>query len=100
MIKKEFQDDVKDIKKVLFMREVIDGFQYGLCVVSSERAGAKHYELTNHLGNVLAVISDHKIAVDATSDNLADYYLPDVLSMSDYYPFGSAMPVAYQSCHD
>ena len=72
--------------------QVIAGYQYGMCVVSSERAGAKHYELSNHLGNVLAVISDHKIAVDATSDNLADYYLPDVLSMSDYYPFGSPMP--------
>ncbi|MCQ2082777.1 MAG: hypothetical protein MJZ11_14110, partial [Lachnospiraceae bacterium] len=43
---------------------------------------ATHYELTNHLGNVLAVISD------APSDGAQ----PTVESLTDYYPFGMAMP--------
>ena len=37
-----------------------------------------HYELTNHLGNVLAVISD----------KASDTNEPTVVSLSDYYPFG------------
>ena len=44
--------------------QVIASYQYGLCVTATQRSGTKHYELSNHLGNVLAVISDHKLAVD------------------------------------
>jgi len=50
--------------------------------------GRKAYELTNHLGNVLVTVSDRKIpAIDTVQ-----YYLPDVISATDYYPFGSPMP--------
>lgn len=49
--------------------------------------GDKHFELSNHLGNVLAVVSDKKIPT-AT----AGVFNPDVLSYSDYYPFGSLVP--------
>ncbi len=52
----------------------------------------RHYELSNHLGNVLAVITDRKLGIDATSNNFSDYYLPDVISMSDYFPFGMPLP--------
>ena len=52
----------------------------------------KKYELSNHLGNVLSVISDNKIGVDNVgSDLIADIYEPLVISESDYYPFGMAM---------
>jgi len=57
--------------------------------------GNKRYELANHLGNVNAVISDGKLAVDDGSHNasgLADFYLPDVVSSQDYYSFGALMP--------
>ncbi len=50
------------------------------------------YELSNHLGNVLTVITDRKIPVDANNDFITDYYLPDVISSTDYYAFGSPMP--------
>lgn len=49
--------------------------------------GDKRFELSNHLGNVLAVVSDKKIPT-AT----AGVFNPDVLSYSDYYPFGSLVP--------
>jgi RHS repeat-associated protein len=48
--------------------------------------GDKRYELTNHLGNVLSVISDRSL-VGANSS-----LTPDVLSYSDYYPFGMLVP--------
>jgi RHS repeat-associated protein len=37
-------------------------------------------------------VSDRKIAVDANNDNIADYFLPDVVSATDYYCFGAPMP--------
>jgi RHS repeat-associated protein len=49
--------------------------------------GMKRYELSNHLGNVLTVISDQKLAIEASS--AFDYYLPEVLAYNDYYPFGA-----------
>jgi hypothetical protein len=49
---------------------------------SSRTLGEKQYELTNHLGNVLAVITDKKLANNE----------PDVVSTSDYFPFGMTMP--------
>ncbi|BDD12865.1 hypothetical protein FUAX_52970 (plasmid) [Fulvitalea axinellae] len=45
------------------------------------RVGLRNYELTNHQGNVLAVISDR-----ASADGN-----PDVLSTNDYFPFGLTM---------
>ena len=49
---------------------------------SARVLGEKEYELTNHLGNVLAVVSDKRLPNDE----------PDVISASDYYPYGMLMP--------
>jgi RHS repeat-associated protein len=49
---------------------------------SSRNLGEKVFELTNHLGNVLAVVSDKKLANNE----------PDVKATFDYFPFGSPMP--------
>jgi RHS repeat-associated protein len=57
----------------------------------SHHLGARNYELVNHLGNVLAVISDAPIKADTNADHLRDYNLPTLLSSQDYYPFGSLM---------
>ena len=51
--------------------------------------GNKKYELSNHLGNVLSVISDNKIGIG--TNGVADYYEPYIVSESDYYPFGMTM---------
>jgi len=49
--------------------------------------------LSNHLGNVLATVSDKKIGVDvAPADGIIDYYTADVVTANDYFPFGSQMP--------
>ena len=47
-----------------------------------DQAGRKHYELTNHLGNVLVTIGDQ-----LSADGKAVVY-----SAQDYYPFGMLMP--------
>jgi RHS repeat-associated protein len=56
----------------------------------SLRLGARQYELTNHLGNVLSVISDKKVGNDSSGS--VNYYIAEVLSQKDYYPFGMGMP--------
>ncbi len=59
---------------------------------ASERVLAtKDYELSNHLGNVLAVVSDKKLGVATTSNTTIDYFKADVQSANDYYAFGSMM---------
>ena len=45
----------------------------------------------NHLGNVLVTVSDKKIG-HSTNGTTIDYYEADVVSASDYYPFGMQMP--------
>jgi RHS repeat-associated protein len=37
-------------------------------------------------------ISDKKLAVDGDGNGVVDYYNADVVTASDYYPFGMAMP--------
>jgi len=74
--------------------------------------GNKLFELSNHLGNVLATVTDKKLQVDdgtyqnpcsgtpchtnvmvsAAMDGVVDYYMADVVTANDYYPFGMAMP--------
>ena len=48
--------------------------------------GHKNYELTNHLGNVLTVVTDN------ISISTIDTIRSTVASASDYYPFGLQMP--------
>jgi RHS repeat-associated protein len=55
----------------------------------SVERGSKRYELTNHLGNVLAVVSDKKIQV-CTSTAIS-YYTADLVSATDYSPFGAPL---------
>ncbi|NHN27985.1 hypothetical protein FIA58_020085 [Flavobacterium jejuense] len=52
--------------------------------------GDKQYELSNHLGNVLSVITDRKLGVTLGVNNYR--LLPDVISYNDYYPFGQLLP--------
>jgi len=46
------------------------------------------YELSNHLGNVLSVISDRRTAFVSATAGITAYYEPEVVSAQDYDPFG------------
>ena len=62
--------------------------------------GMKKYELTNHLGNVMSVVSDKKMMVTDANDSRGYHYEADLISSQDYYPFGMLMrssnPNAYR----
>ncbi len=51
--------------------------------------GLKQYELSNHLGNVLSVISDQKLP--QFNAGTLQAYKPVIVSSQDYYPFGMVM---------
>ncbi len=53
--------------------------------VHQSTMGQRNYEITNHLGNVLAVVTDRNTVVDST-------YEAVTVMTSDYYPFGMVMP--------
>jgi len=56
-----------------------------------DTTGKKSYELTNHLGNVMATISDKRLQ-HSTDGSLIDYYDADVQTAQEYYSFGSVIP--------
>jgi RHS repeat-associated protein len=53
--------------------------------------GNVRYEMTDHRGNVMAVVSDKKLGVDANADGIIDHYTTDVVSATDYAPFGMSL---------
>lgn len=57
--------------------------------IYARNVGDKRYELTNHLGNVLSVISDRKLVAEPL--NFTNF-TADVLTYNDYYPFGQLLP--------
>jgi hypothetical protein len=59
--------------------------------VYNRTLGKRQYEAGNHLGNVLATVSDYKKPNDVNADALVDFYYPQVISSQDYYPFGAPM---------
>jgi RHS repeat-associated protein len=79
-------------KKVLDLPNLIDNTN-----PVQTKIGIKYFELSNHasaplstgLGNVLTTISDRKI--EHGSGSTVEYYTADIISATDYYPFGFAM---------
>jgi RHS repeat-associated protein len=51
--------------------------------------GKKRYEMSNHLGNVLAVVSDKRTLVCVGG---FQHYEAEIIVAQDYYPFGMLMP--------
>lgn len=68
-----------------------DGYNSSNDSMNNGIQGKRMYELSNHLGNVLVTVSDKKIGIDTDSDGYIDYYNPDVVTATDYYPFGQQM---------
>ena len=63
--------------------------------------GQKQYEITDHLGDVLATISDKRANDSLTggsgSVDTITSWKPIVITATDYYPFGMQMPGRYKA---
>jgi hypothetical protein len=65
---------------------------FGYFVLAGERRlGHTRYELSNHLRNVFAFISDRKKGIDSDADGLVTYYTADVIQAKDYSPYGPSL---------
>lgn len=67
----------------------IVGLGYGENITFTR--GKKFFELTNHLNNVLATVSDRKTGMSLNNSTI-DSYNPVINSAQEYYPFGMLMP--------
>jgi RHS repeat-associated protein len=75
-----------------FRKDSIEMIGSSVDSVNFERIlGKKQYELINHLGNVLSIVSDKKIPMDDNADGTVDRYLAEITSAVDYSPFGVAL---------
>ena len=63
----------------------------GEAYLSTFTRGNKFYELTDARGNVMAVVTDKKLQ-HSSNGTTVDYYEPDIVSATDYAPFGSPLP--------
>ncbi|RAJ75643.1 RHS repeat-associated protein [Chitinophaga dinghuensis] len=62
----------------------------GTGYVSDFKRGFKYYELSNHLGNVLATVADNKLW-EPLNDTMIGIYIPRIISSQDYAPFGMGL---------
>src|SRR5690606_11077332 len=69
----------------LEIEEVSLPSEFGEGKIVSLKRGKKYFELSNHLGNVMAVISDKRISVTG------GVYEADIVSATDYAPFGMGL---------
>jgi RHS repeat-associated protein len=66
-------------------------------LVTGHLTGQKQYEATDHLGDVLATVSDSRSPNTTVTPATIAYYTPVLQSEYDYYPFGMLMPGRYTS---
>jgi RHS repeat-associated protein len=78
----------EQLRKEMVLNPAAQGTNYS----ASFYVGDKRFELQNHLGNVLEVIKDRKLGNNGGSGSVVAFFTPDVVSYSDYYPFGMMMP--------
>jgi RHS repeat-associated protein len=62
----------------------------GTAGIDTFNRGNKFFELSNHLGNVLVTVSDRKFG-QSPVNNLYTSFTADVVSATDYAPFGMQM---------
>jgi RHS repeat-associated protein len=62
---------------------------------ANHQIGMKQYELSNHLGNVQATVTD--LPHTLLNDDIIMGHTPAIASAYDYYPFGMLMPDRYVS---
>ncbi len=93
----EYQDVIKGDSTNLYGNTFTD-MRY-----ARQTIGQKQYELTDHLGDVLATVSDKRVADSLAGSHTTGAldsivtWKPIVVSATDYYPFGMQMPGRYMT---
>ncbi|SIN69220.1 RHS repeat domain-containing protein [Chitinophaga niabensis] len=64
---------------------------HGIAINSEFVRGEKLFEIVNHVGSVMAMVSDVKLA-KSNGNATVDHYEANIVSALDYYPAGMLMP--------
>lgn len=82
----------------MLMRVLLSITSLGFCATTTAQASArtlgnKSYEVSNHLGNVMAVVSDRKKSKSETSNTSIVFTETDIKAYNDYYPYGMLLDI-------
>ncbi|MFA6152608.1 MAG: hypothetical protein WC716_14890 [Chitinophagaceae bacterium] len=95
-----FTDLIDSTKKSPYGDDLEPNNTYVGILNSSRTLARRYYELTDHLGNVLATVLDRKTGAGTIEGgSLYDHWSADLASVADYYPGGMMMPGRNQE-HD
>ncbi|QXP58414.1 3-coathanger stack domain-containing protein [Olleya sp. HaHaR_3_96] len=73
-----------------YLARITDIDPGGVDITTGIASGDKRYELSNHLGNVLSVVTDRKFYDETVTDG--NPFKADVIAFNDYYPGGMLLP--------
>jgi len=73
---------------ILFLIGLFFTFLTTYAQTQSRTLGNKSYEGSNHLNNVMTVVSDRKTPTPETPLTTISFYETDIRAFSDYYPYG------------
>ena len=78
-------------------KEPWGGVDQSNILLEERTLGKKYYELTDHLGNVLATVMDRRTGGGSSGvGTLYSHWKADIATATDYYPFGMMMPGRYK----
>lgn len=74
--------------RVLLSISILSCYTVSIAQTSTRTLGNKSYEVSNHLGNVMSVVSDRKTpTLEATYTTIA-FNETNIKAFNDYYPYG------------
>ena len=76
----------------MYLSPIVSGSATVQTDKSTDIEGQRRYELSNHLGNVLAVITDRKEGKGGVLNGNYLYFEAVTVTATDYFPFGMTMP--------
>jgi len=74
--------------RVLLSISILGCYTASIAQTSARTFGNKSYEVSNHLGNVMAVVSDRKTPSPENTNTTITFNETNIKAFNDYYPYG------------
>ncbi|WP_158548336.1 RHS repeat domain-containing protein [Marixanthomonas ophiurae] len=74
--------------RILLSISFLGCYTTSIAQTNKRTLGNKSYELSNHLGNVMVVVSDRKTPAPETTNTTIAFNETDIIAFNDYYPYG------------
>ncbi|WP_338356625.1 RHS repeat-associated core domain-containing protein [Yeosuana marina] len=76
------------MRKLFILFILLLMFENSNSQIQSRTLGNKSYEVSNHLGNVMTVVSDRKTPISVSLNTTIAFNETDIKAYNDYYPYG------------